>query len=36
VISPLDLVAIGMMSAKKAKELHALEISGAASGGGRQ
>ena len=35
-ISPLDLVAIGMMSAEEAKELHAMETSGAASGGGRQ
>ena len=32
-ISPLDLVAIGMMSAEEAKELHAMETSGAASGG---
>ena len=30
-ISPLDLVAIGMMTAEEAKELHAMETSGAAS-----
>lgn len=35
-ISPLDLVTIGMMSAEEAKELHAMETSGAAHGGGRQ
>jgi uncharacterized membrane protein len=32
-ISPLDLVAIGMMSAEEARELHAIETSGAARGG---
>jgi len=32
-ISPLDLVEIGLMSAEEAKELHAMEKSGAASGG---
>jgi len=32
-ISPLDLVQIGLMSAGEAKELHAMETSGAASGG---
>ena len=32
-ISPLDLVAIGMMSAEEAKELHAMETSGTVSGG---
>jgi uncharacterized membrane protein len=30
-ISPLDLVAIGMMTAEEAKELHVMETSGAAS-----
>ena len=34
-ISPLDLVEIGLMSAEEAKELHAMETSGAAGGGGR-
>jgi uncharacterized membrane protein len=33
-ISPLDLVEIGLMSAEEAKELHAMETSGAAGGGG--
>jgi uncharacterized membrane protein len=32
-ISPLDLVAIGLMSAEEATELHAMETSGAARGG---
>lgn len=31
-ISPLDLIEIGLLSAEEAKELHALETSGAASG----
>jgi hypothetical protein len=35
-ISPLDLVAIGLMSAGEAKELHAMETSGAASGGSQK
>ena len=35
-ISPLDLVAIGMMSAEEAKKLHAMETSGAAKSGGQQ
>jgi hypothetical protein len=30
-ISPLDLVAIGMMTAEEAKELHAMETENAAS-----
>jgi hypothetical protein len=30
-ISPLDLVAIGLVSAEEAKELHELETAGAAS-----
>ena len=30
-ISPLDLVEIGLMSADEAKDLHAMETSGAAS-----
>ena len=34
-ISPLDLVEIGLLSAEEAKELHAMETSGAAGGGGR-
>ena len=34
-ISPLDLVEIGLMSAEEARELHAMETSGAAGGGGR-
>jgi len=34
-ISPLDLVAIGLMSAEEAKELHEMETSGAAASGGR-
>jgi uncharacterized membrane protein len=32
-ISPLDLAGIGLMPAEEAKELHAMETSGAASGG---
>ena len=32
-ISPLDLVEIGLMSAEEAKELHAMETSGAATSG---
>jgi uncharacterized membrane protein len=35
-ISPLDLVAIGMMSAEEAKELHEMETAHAATGGGQQ
>ena len=35
-ISPLDLVEIGLMSAGEAKELHAMETSGAASGGSQK
>ena len=35
-ISPLDLVAIGMMSAEEAKELHEMETANAATGGGQQ
>ncbi len=35
-ISPLDLVAIGMMSAEEAKELHEMETASAATGGGQQ
>ena len=35
-ISPLDLVEIGMMSAEEAKELHAMETSGAASSGSQK
>jgi uncharacterized membrane protein len=35
-ISPLDLVEIGLMSAEEAKELHAMETSGAASSGSQK
>jgi uncharacterized membrane protein len=35
-ISPLDLVAIGMMSADEARDLHEMETSGAADGGGQR
>ena len=35
-ISPLDLVGIGLMSAEEAKELHAMETSGAAGGGSQK
>jgi len=35
-ISPLDLVEIGLMSAEEAKELHAMETSGAAGGGSQK
>ena len=35
-ISPLDLVATGMVSAEEAKELHEMEASGAARGAGQQ
>ena len=35
-ISPLDLVGIGLMSAGEAKELHAMETSGAAGGGSQK
>jgi hypothetical protein len=31
-ISPLDLVAIGLMSAEEAKELHAMETAAASAG----
>jgi hypothetical protein len=33
-VDPQGLVAIGMMSAEEARELHAMETSGAASSGG--
>ena len=35
-ISPLDLAAIGMLPAEEARGLHAIQRSGAASGGGQQ
>ena len=35
-ISPLDLVEIGLMSAEEAKELHAMETSGAATSGSQK
>ena len=35
-ISPLDLVAIGMMSAEEARELHEMETAHAATGGDQQ